>query len=215
MEFIFKGYATLNLNNAIKLYVQKTGIEPVVILARPDEVTQPSEHPILIRSPFGAAGILLVTHLISPDQIKNRDATWEMSREVISLSSTMSLRDSDLETQQPIIKKAKPGRPSKPNATCPHCKGQIAEFNDLGWWYGWERGIEPPYWEVLRLAVFRRDEFTCQRCYKTFGMSGLICHHRQPKESGGSDSARNLLTLCHSCHLDNKPIFSDSEQPFS
>jgi len=209
--YIFKVNSTLYLDEAVDLYIKKTGIEPTVILVRLNEMTVPAESPILIRSPFGAAGIVLVTHLVSREDIENRDAVWEMNHNAIPLDPIASLEDSDLEMKQPIIKKARPGRPKKPKAVCPHCKGLISDFNNLGWWYGWELGIEPPYWEALRLAVFRRDDFTCQRCFKKFGMSGLVCHHRQYKERGGSDSARNLITLCKECDLDSRPIFPDDE----
>jgi len=211
MEYIFKGYANLNLEEAVSLYIKKTGVKPTAILVRSNELTDPAEDPILIRSPFGAAGMLLVTHLVSREELKNRDVVWEMNNEAIPLKPIASLDDSDLALRQSVVDKAKPGRPPKPKAICPHCKGKIFDFNDLGWWYGWGLGIEPPYWEALRLAVFRRDGFNCQRCYKTFGMSGLVCHHRQPKEKGGSDSARNLVTLCRGCDVDTKPIFSDDE----
>lgn len=82
-------------------------------------------------------------------------------------------------------------------------------FEKLGHWYGWAQGIEPIYWEALRLYVLRRDRFTCQKCYRKLLPSELRCHHVIRKEDGGTDSARNLITLCAECHLDEHPIYAE------
>lgn len=59
----------------------------------------------------------------------------------------------------------------------------------------------PPDWDERRRAVFRRDDFTCQKCG---ARSGLQCHHL---ESGPSRSHAidKLITLCESCHEDVHP----------
>lgn len=207
MPLIFKGYATRNIQEAIAEYRKKTGEEPTLILARPDFVVE-GKHPNLIRSNFGASGILLVSHLATKEEITNRD----FARGFTPIASKETLDEVDLVMRQPSIPKRKPGKPKNPEATCPHCKAKITDFNDLGFWWGWQFGIEPEYWEDLRLYVFRRDEFYCQDCHTQFGLSGLVCHHITPKEEGGTDSARNLTTLCKGCHQDDKPIFPNMEQ---
>ncbi len=92
---------------------------------------------------------------------------------------------------------------------CPHCEGKINDFEHLGYWYGWGLGIEPPYWQELKLYVFRRDDFTCQECHKKFATNLLIAHHIQRKEDGGIDSAKNLQTMCVYCHPDTKPVYDE------
>jgi len=73
-------------------------------------------------------------------------------------------------------------------------------FEGLGVWPKWMEGKWPPYWGGLRLYVFRRDKYYCQRCHKRFSAAALDCHHIVPKENGGSDNPKNLLTLCEPCH---------------
>jgi hypothetical protein len=55
-----------------------------------------------------------------------------------------------------------------------------------------------------RLEIFRRDGFTCQnwKCGKHFDFSAdrLEAHHVKPVSKGGTDSIRNLVTLCLECH---------------
>jgi len=93
----------------------------------------------------------------------------------------------------------------------PHCHGPIQDFESLGYWYGWAFGIIPPYWEELRLYVFRRDNYTCSKCHKLFPPPMLSAHHIVRKEDGGEDGSRNLITLCNICHEDDKPIFEDEQ----
>jgi hypothetical protein len=75
-----------------------------------------------------------------------------------------------------------------------------ASYDTLGVWGGWQDGKLPQYWPGLSLHIFQRDGFTCGYCHKRFGHSDLVPHHRQPKERGGSDNPRNLVTVCHHCH---------------
>ncbi|MGH6690260.1 MAG: HNH endonuclease [Gammaproteobacteria bacterium] len=89
----------------------------------------------------------------------------------------------------------KQGRPPR-HGRCPFCNSNVA-FEDLGYWWGWEHGIEPPYWQGLRAYVLARDGRRCVQCGKD---NALEVHHVQPKESGGKDGARNLRTLCRTCH---------------
>lgn len=210
MQLIFKAYATDEIDLAVKLFKKKTGEEPAVIMIRPEKQIV-GKHSALVRSPLGASNLILVSHLVTKEEIENRDSLWEIvnSKEA---QLEASLDAVDLQMRSPIIPKRKPGKPPKPVAFCPHCQSRITEFEKLGWWWGWAQGIEPGYWEALRMAVFRRDDFICQQCHRKFGMSGLVCHHRIPKEDGGTDSARNLLTICKECHPDARPMFTDEEE---
>jgi hypothetical protein len=52
----------------------------------------------------------------------------------------------------------------------------------------------------LRLACLIRDDFTCQICRKKGGR--LEAHHILPRNEGGKDTIKNLITLCDPCHDD-------------
>jgi 5-methylcytosine-specific restriction protein A len=67
--------------------------------------------------------------------------------------------------------------------------------------YGNGRGGRP--WRRRRWAVLTRDQFTCQKCKKTFLPEQLACDHIVPLAKGGSDEMENLQALCDgpdSCH---------------
>ncbi len=74
-------------------------------------------------------------------------------------------------------------------------------------------------WQRVKLAVLRRDRFSCQDCGVVFGAKrrkvhdielrhgrggykweSLEVHHILPRSKGGSDHPGNLKTLCPSCH---------------
>jgi len=67
-------------------------------------------------------------------------------------------------------------------------------------------------WSVVKEIVLERDGYRCRIC----GMSPIIndnsggfskvriqveVHHIIPKIAGGTDSTKNLVTLCKSCHI--------------
>ena len=61
----------------------------------------------------------------------------------------------------------------------------------------------PADWGTRRRMVYRRDDYTCQRCGAKGGGDGdveLHAHHIVPKSQGGSHSLNNLTTLCYECH---------------
>lgn len=201
---VYKGYATHSLDDAAKWYTKRTGFEPTVLLVRPDyEVT--GAHPGLVRSRLAAWGMICATHLLT-------------SRELSKLKRSRG-QAIIFENEEPqrlsrgVNLKAAPSKhvdlDRSAAAHCPHCQQRITDFEDLGWWWGWRVGIDPTYWAALRLYVFSRDEYTCQNCHRRFSSNGLECHHIQPKEEGGADSSRNLITLCKDCHLDTKPIMPE------
>ena len=212
-NMIFRGYITHDPEIACQLYKQKTGKEPTAIIVRPGYPTR-SSHPLLLESVYGASGVILVTHRISIDKLKEMAS---MRRSLTDISDEIFLAEEELE----IISDNNSGGNHKPKIInqkipkpiCPHCKQGIDKdnFNDLGYWAGWQSGKEPQYWQALRLYVFKRDEYTCLKCQETLPPKDLVCHHIIPKESGGTDSARNLMTLCQTCHPDDKPIFESDD----
>jgi hypothetical protein len=52
-----------------------------------------------------------------------------------------------------------------------------------------------------RKQILHRDHFTCQSCGRRFPPTQLEVHHLLPKTQKGSDSFRNLITLCKECHF--------------
>ena len=202
---VYRGLATRIPSAAIEEYKRITGEEPTVMIARPDFILE-EDHPLVIRSRLGMANGLLVTHLITAEEIRKHQNTLPaILLEPRQEYSTHSHRD------YKTIPEKKPGRPSQRGGSCPHCGNQITNFERLGFWYGWQLGIIPPYWEELRSYVFQRDDYTCYSCHQRLKPNQLQCHHIQRKEDGGPDSSRNLRTLCAQCHLDTQPIMPDEE----
>jgi len=54
-----------------------------------------------------------------------------------------------------------------------------------------------PDYHRLRMAIFHRDRWQCQRCGRK---QRLRLHHIIPRCWGGSNEERNLVTLCRGCH---------------
>lgn len=52
----------------------------------------------------------------------------------------------------------------------------------------------------LRLAVFRRDEYTCRHCWRERPIAELEVDHVVPWSWNGLDDFDNLQTLCISCN---------------
>lgn len=58
-------------------------------------------------------------------------------------------------------------------------------------------------WDRLRKQVYERDEYTCVNCGAEGGPNGsteLHADHVLPSSRDGSDTSRNLRTLCRECH---------------
>lgn len=53
-------------------------------------------------------------------------------------------------------------------------------------------------WNIIRLLVFMRDDFTCRRCTRRGGR--LHCDHITPLSLGGTNNPFNLQTLCAQCN---------------
>ncbi len=67
-------------------------------------------------------------------------------------------------------------------------------------------------WNTAKLIALERDEYKCRICGKApmisedkEGVSRLRVevevHHIVPRIAGGSDSSKNLVTLCKDCHI--------------
>lgn len=64
-----------------------------------------------------------------------------------------------------------------------------------------ERVYSSPEWKKIRLKVLERDNGKCMVCgYDPENKSKLQVHHKQKRQTGGSDELNNLITLCFSCH---------------
>lgn len=205
MEITYFGYDTQDVSKAIAAYTKRKGLAPTLVVARP-EIPLENETDIVFRSRFGIADGILVTHMATVQDMIDNEKMLAIRAPVIFTPSAPS------ESRGYRIPTRKPGRPEQDGGRCPHCGGHIHDFNNLGYWYGWAIGKEPPYWEKLREYVFARDKHTCQTCRRRLPPSELRCHHLIAKEIMGSDSARNITTLCGACHPDEHPIFSDDEE---
>lgn len=54
-------------------------------------------------------------------------------------------------------------------------------------------------WQEMREAVLERDDYTCQGCGTDVERDAPI-HHIVPLGCGGTNTYRNLITLCEKCH---------------
>ncbi len=86
--------------------------------------------------------------------------------------------------------------------------GYCEQHKDLGGWFGNEkqkgnrhqRGYGSS-WDNLRKLILKRDAHLCQACKKQ-GKFTRATHvdHIIPKSKGGTDSMRNLQSLCEYHH---------------
>lgn len=67
--------------------------------------------------------------------------------------------------------------------------------------WGYQKGPNYGY-ENLRVMILDRDNYTCQCCKGKHRDSRLEVHHIIFRRNGGADVAENLITLCHTCHVD-------------
>lgn len=49
----------------------------------------------------------------------------------------------------------------------------------------------------IRHRILKRDGYKCTECGNT---QKLEVHHKWPRRQGGSDSEKNLVTVCRLCH---------------
>lgn len=65
--------------------------------------------------------------------------------------------------------------------------------------WGYQKGTNYGF-ENTKAMILNRDNYTCQYCKGRHKDSKLEVHHIIFRSQGGSDEARNLITLCHTCH---------------
>lgn len=86
----------------------------------------------------------------------------------------------------------------------------LASITDRKRWGVRRNGDRGPIEFPLRLAIGRRDEFTCQRCHVYTGTTFQL-DHIIPWSAGGSDEATNLRVLCPPCNQE-RSNYDDSAQ---
>lgn len=74
------------------------------------------------------------------------------------------------------------------------------------WGQGRGRG-----WARKRIAVFRRDAYTCQTCGRV--TSRPECDHIVPLAQHGTDCMENLQTLCAECHRAKTAVEANGGRP--
>jgi 5-methylcytosine-specific restriction endonuclease McrA len=60
--------------------------------------------------------------------------------------------------------------------------------------------LYPLNWNNLRWALFKKYNYTCQKC-GAYAKGRLHLHHIIPITRGGSSGEDNLLVLCDECHF--------------
>ena len=70
----------------------------------------------------------------------------------------------------------------------------VEGFKPYNWMYQKSNRLD----ENLRKAIILRDHNKCMMCKKTEGSKDV--HHIKPKRSNGSNTLKNLITLCPECH---------------
>lgn len=70
----------------------------------------------------------------------------------------------------------------------------VEGFKPYNWMYQKSNRLD----ENLRKAVILRDHNRCMMCKKTEGSKDV--HHIKPRRSNGSNTLKNLITLCPDCH---------------
>ena len=75
----------------------------------------------------------------------------------------------------------------------------LANENYRHW--GYQKGSNYGF-SNTRAKVLYRDGYKCQYCKNKRKDSKLDVHHIIFRSKGGSDFEENLITLCHSCHVD-------------
>jgi 5-methylcytosine-specific restriction endonuclease McrA len=57
-----------------------------------------------------------------------------------------------------------------------------------------------------RLAIYRRDGWTCFYCTRRLGASRLSLDHIVPRCAGGTHAASNLITACFACNSARREV---------
>jgi 5-methylcytosine-specific restriction endonuclease McrA len=69
-------------------------------------------------------------------------------------------------------------------------------------------------WLKLRFEVFKRDNFTCQYCGRNVkdDKIKIHCDHVLPKNKGGKNTYKNLVTACEECNLGKSDVLLDERK---
>ena len=95
------------------------------------------------------------------------------------------------------------GIPSK-GSRCPACNAQYQESNPRVRATSNERGYDYA-WQKVRVAVLRRDNWTCHYCQKLLKNSDATVDHLVPLSRGGDRlNQDNLVAACRSCNSSKK-----------
>jgi len=62
-------------------------------------------------------------------------------------------------------------------------------------------------WDYIRTATLKRDQYTCKECGRKASQFSLEVHHIIPRNEGGTDDMKNLVTLCIECHKKETKIY--------
>ncbi len=55
-------------------------------------------------------------------------------------------------------------------------------------------------WFKIRLLIYKRDNYTCQKCAEKMSKIPFHIHHKIPFLISFDNSLKNLITLCPPCH---------------
>ncbi len=68
-------------------------------------------------------------------------------------------------------------------------------------------------YRMWRLAVFKRDKFTCQKCRSKKNLVAHHCMERYAQNVKRRLDVNNGVTLCRSCHAEIHPWLKNKEEP--
>ena len=82
------------------------------------------------------------------------------------------------------------------------CKDACPVFNRRVWPKGFKPATSREVQPELRQLVFERDNYTCQKCWRTNNEIEIHCHHIDPVSQNPIESADmdNCITFCKDCH---------------
>jgi 5-methylcytosine-specific restriction endonuclease McrA len=101
------------------------------------------------------------------------------------------------------------------------CRGDWRAKNLIGEKsFNWQGGVTPhtkrrcnyAKWIKLRKEIYKRDNWTCQRCFKHCRNKEIQCHHIVPYRISKNNHKSNLITLCKKCHTTIEPRGKKSDE---
>ena len=61
-------------------------------------------------------------------------------------------------------------------------------------------------WEAIRLLIYKRDNYSCQKCAEKMSKIPFHIHHKIPFSISFDNSPKNLITLCPPCHREVEAV---------